>query len=166
MVHTGNEFALNYRDNLVTQAHANDAALIALDEGDRLQAALIDFAENLFAAVTNTAGGMGVVFPYPFVVYRGWVGGIVSIDSNHTSRLADPAEGFYYLATLLLQLIPYSLAGGVGVSLGIAYFRPSAVYEGDKLWGVPKEALKDVLRVYLLIIPLFLVASLWEFFAR
>lgn len=166
MVHSGNEFALNYRDHLVAQAHANDPAMIALDQSNQLQAALIDFGRNLFGSVSDAAGGMGVVFPYPLVAYRGWIGGIVSVDGSHVSRLAEPAERFYYLVVLVLQIIPYSLAGGIGVNLGIAYFRPRPPYQGDKWFGLPKEALRDVFRAYLLIIPLFLVASLWEFFAR
>ena len=67
---------------------------------------------------------------------------------------------------LILQLIPYSLAGGAGVNLGIAYLRPPPIYQGDKWYGLPKEALRDVLRLYLLVVPLFFVASLWEFLAR
>ncbi len=109
---------------------------------------------------------MGIVFPYPFIAYRGWVGGIVSIDDNHASRLADPNEAGYYLLTLLLQLIPYTLAGGMGVNLGIASFRPRPFYQGENWHGLSKEAIRDVLRVYVVIVPLFLVASLWEFFAR
>jgi hypothetical protein len=166
MVHARIGFALAYRDNLIARADAADPSLIALHSGDRLKAALWDFSRNLFAGVADTGGGMGVVFPYPFVAYRGWVGGIVSIDDNHTSRLSDPYEAGYYLFTLLLQLIPYSLAGGVGVNLGIASFRPRPFYRGEKLFSLPKEAIWDVFRVYVLIVPLFLVASLWEFFLR
>jgi hypothetical protein len=166
MVHTGIGFALAYRDNLIARADAADPSLIALREGDRLKAALWDFGRNLFAGAANTGGGMGIVFPSPFVAYRGWVGGIVSVDDNHASRLADPHEAAYYLFTLLLQLIPYSLAGGVGVNLGIASFRPRPFYQGEKWYGLPKEAIRDVFRVYALVVPLFLVASLWEFFAR
>jgi uncharacterized membrane protein SpoIIM required for sporulation len=60
-------------------------------------------------------------------------------------------------------LIPYSLAGGIGVHLGLCFFRPFPYYIGDKIGGYPKEAIWDVFRVYKLIIPLFLIASLWEF---
>jgi hypothetical protein len=31
---------------------------------------------------------------------------------------------------------------------------------------VPKEALRDAARIYMLVVPLFAVASLWEFLAR
>ena len=166
MVHAGNRFALAQRDSLIARTRASDPALSALREGHRLSAALWDARSNLRAAIIDTVLGLGVVFPYPEVAYRGWVGGIVSVDDAHASRLSDPREAGYYLLTLLLQLIPYSLAAGVGVNLGLAYMRPRPVYQGAKLIGLPQEALKDVLRVYLLVIPLFLVASLWEFFAR
>ena len=169
MVHTGNQFALDFTDNLVAQAHSEDPSSLALQRGDRLGAALSDFSRNLLlGAVPNTVSGLAVVIPYPLAAFRGWVGGIVSVntDDAHTSRLADPGEAVYYLVTLILQLIPYTLAGGAGVNLGIAYFRPLPFYQGDKWLSLPSEAVRDVLRIYVLIVPLFFVASLWEFLMR
>jgi len=165
MVHTGNEFALAQRDNLIANANTSDPSLIALREGNQLSAALWDFGRNLFAGVASTLAGPGLIVEYPIVAYRGWVGGIVSVNDDHTSRLSNPSQAAYYLITLILQLIPYSLAGGVGVTLAIAFLRPLPFYRGDKWFGLPKEAVGDVLRVYVLIVPLFLLASLWEFFA-
>ena len=166
MVHAGNGFALAQRDSLVARARASEPSLRALRDGNRLRAALWDARSNLLAAIVDTVGGLGVVFPYPLVAYRGWVGGIVSVDSTHASRLSNGREAAYYLLTLLLQLIPYSLAAGVGVNLGLALWRPRAAYQGAKWMGLPREALLDVLRVYLLVVPLFLIASLWEFLIR
>ncbi len=167
LVHTGSDFALSFRDSLVARAHASDPSLAALRQGNRLGAALWDFGRNLLlGAVPNTIGGLSLVVPYLVAAYRGWVGGIVSVDSAHLSRLAQSGEAIYYTVTLILQLIPYSLAGGAGVNLGIAYFRPQPFYQGDKWQGVPKEAIRDALRIYLLVTPLFFVASLWEFLAR
>jgi hypothetical protein len=107
-----------------------------------------------------------VVFAYPLIAYRGWIGGIVSIDGSHASRLADVKEGAYYLITLLLQLIPYTLTGGAGTNMGMAFLKPKPCYQGEKWLGIPKEALRDVLRIYRVAVPLFLLASLWEFLAR
>lgn len=164
MVNTGNMFAINYRDKLVSNAQSG-AVLSALDRGERLRAALLDFGGNLYGASVDALGGLGVVFPFPLIAYRGWVGGIVSINSSHASRLADPEMAVYYITTLVLQLIPYSLSGGAGVNMGLAYFRPKPYYQGDKWLGIPKEAVWDVLRIFLIVGPLFLIASLWEFFA-
>jgi hypothetical protein len=61
---------------------------------------------------------------------------------------------------LVLQLIPHSLAGGIGVHLGLCSYRPSPYYAGAKIGGYPKEAIRDVSRVYQLIISQFLIASL------
>ena len=167
MVLSGNEFALAQRDNLVGRAQASDPSLLALHQGSPLTAALWDFGENLvLGAVPNTLAGFGIVVPYAGAAYRGWIGGIVSVNGAHVSRLADPAEAAYYLITLVLQLIPYSLAGGAGVNLGIAWLRPATAYRGEKWLDVPKEALRDAVRIYMLIVPLFLIASLWEFLAR
>ena len=165
MVHTGNAFALAHRDEIVSNAQSRPI-LVALDQNDRSRAAVLDFASNLVAAMADTIMGLGVVVAYPIVAYRGWIGGIVSIDSAHLSRLANPEEAVYYLITLVLQLVPYSVSGGAGINMGLAYLRPKSYYQGSKWMGIPQEAIRDVLRIYLLVVPLFLVASLWEFFAR
>ena len=72
----------------------------------------------------------------------------------------------YYLTTLILQLIPSILGGGAGVNLGLSYYRPRPYYQGEKWLGLPKEALRDGLRIYILVMPLLLIASLWEFGMR
>ena len=103
MVHAGNLFALNYRDQLVGQAVQKDPAALAARQGDNVGAALWDFAGNLgLGAVPKTIAGFSVIFPYPFVAYQGWVGGIVSVRGDHTSRLNDARSAVYYLLTLIL----------------------------------------------------------------
>ena len=158
-------FAVNARDQIVNQAYSGQNATInALQSGRRLQAALSDFGGNLFlGAVPGTLAGVGIVTAYPLVAYRGWVGGIVSVDQQHISRLSQPSEAFYYLVTLLLQVIPYSLAGGAGVMLGLSFYRNYANRQVPKWIGLPQAAVVDVARIYCLVVPLFLVASLWEF---
>ena len=165
MVHTGNEWAIAYRDRIVSAAQSSPITT-ALRQDDRLRAAILDFLGNLYVGIANTLGGLGVIVPYPIIVYRGWIGGIVSIDSSHVSRFADPKEATYYLVTLTLQLIPSVLAGGAGVNMGLAYFRPRSFYQDEKWFGIPKEAVRDTLRIYVIVVPLLLVASLWEFFER
>jgi hypothetical protein len=164
MVHLGNTFALQQRDTLVASAYASDPAALALQQGNPLLAALLDFIRNLLlGAVPNTIGGLAIVIPYGVAIYRGWVGGIVSVDSMHHSRLATPLDAIYYVVAIVLQLIPYTLASGAGVNLGLAYLRPRPWYAGSRWLGIPIEALRDVARIYVLIVPLFLIASLWEF---
>jgi len=165
MVQAGNARAIAQRDRIVSGAQSS-STIVALRENDRLRAALLDFGGNLYGAIATTIAGLGVITSLPIIAYRGWIGGIVSIDSSHVSRLADSKEALYYLVTLILQLIPYSLSGGAGVNLGVAFLRPPAYYQGEKWLGIPAEAIRDTFRIFLLVIPLFLVASLWEFFAR
>lgn len=165
MVHTGNEWAITYRDQIVSTAQSSPT-IIALKQNNRLRAAVLDFGGNLYGAIADTLGGLGVVFAFPFIAYRGWIGGIVSIDSSHVSRFDEPREAMYYLITLTLQLIPYVLSGGAGVNMGLALWRPKSFYQDEKWLGIPKEAMRDAFRIYLLVVPLFLLASLWEFFER
>jgi uncharacterized membrane protein SpoIIM required for sporulation len=166
LVHMGNAYSLSFRDQLVGQANQPDNAIMqASDQGDNLKAALLDAGGNLLqSAVPKTVMGLGVVFPYPLVAFQGWVGGIVSVRNDHSSRFNDPRSAAYLLITLILQIIPFSLATGAGVNVGVSMFRPAPCYQGEKLLGLfPKEALFDVGRIYLLVVPLFLVASLFEF---
>jgi uncharacterized membrane protein (Fun14 family) len=116
------------------------------------------------AVGVRTMIGLTIVSPYGFAGYSGWVGGIVLVDRQHHSRLAEWRQATHYLVTLVLQLTPYAIAGGVGVRLGLSYFRGYAEYRGERKWlGYPTGALGEILRVYALITPLFLIASRWEF---
>jgi len=165
MVNLHVQFALDYRDKIVNQAYSGSNTTInALQSGNRLQAALSDYVGNLFlGAFPDTLAGLGIVTSYPLIAYRGWIGGIVSVDQQHISRLSTPSEALYYLVTLLLQLIPYSLAGGAGVQLGLSFYRNYSNRQVKKWIGLPASAVLDVVRVFCLVVPLFLVASLWEF---
>ena len=170
MVHSHNQFALRFRDDLVGHAMASDPSSVALQRGFPLRAALFDFAGNLGrGALSSTLMGLAVVTPFPFAAYRGWIGGVVSVDDRHASRLTSYPENLYYLGVLLLQLIPYTLAGGTGVRLGLAFLAPRGRYgyPSPERWiGLPAEGVRDVARIYVLVVPLFLVASLVEFLAR
>lgn len=127
----------------------------------------MDAAGNAVAGLLSMVAGYGVPAGYGVAAYRGWIGGIVSVDDAHRSRLARPFPAFYYLVTLLLQLVPSSLAGGAGVSMGIAAFAGESRtgYKGPRIrWlQIPHEAIRDAGWVYLTSLPLFGIASLFEF---
>jgi hypothetical protein len=167
MVHVRSGFALSRGDQIVGQAVASDPATGALMKGLPVRAALFDFAENLGrGAIPSTVMGLGLVFPFPVAAYRGWVGGIVAVDGEHKSRLRNWHEASYYLGVLLLQLIPYSLSGGAGVRLGLGFLFPKGRwgYQSSQTWlNIPIDGVLDVARIYALVVPLFLIASLVEF---
>jgi hypothetical protein len=169
MVHQHNSFALGFRDRLVGHAVETSPILLNLEKGFPVRAALLDFGANLgLGAAPSTMMGLSVAMPFPLAAFRGWVGGVVSVDDAHQSRLAG-REGLYYWTVLILQLIPYSLAGGAGVRLGLGFLLPRSRwgYAGSKKWlTIPADGVRDVGRMYVLIAPLFLVASLVEFLAR
>jgi len=170
LVHAGFSPALEFRDRLVGKAVESSSIMQTQQRGFPVRAAALDFAANAgAAAVPTTVMGLSVVLPFPVAVARGFVGGVVSIDGNHHSRLADPREAAYYLIVLTLQVIPYALAGGAGVRLGLGFLLPNSRwgYAGSPRWiGLPAEGVRDVGRIYALALPLFLVASLVEFLAR
>jgi hypothetical protein len=169
MVHLQNDFALGFRDRLVGRAVESSPILKNLEKGFPVRAALLDFGGNLgLGAAPSTVMGLSVVLPFPLAAFRGWVGGVVSVDGAHKSRL-EGREGVYYWTVLIMQLIPYSLAGGAGVRLGLGFLMPRSRwgYAGSKKWlTIPVDGVRDVGRIYMLIVPLFLVASLVEFLAR
>lgn len=166
MVHVGDGFALGERDRIIANARASSPITNAFHHGRKARAAGLDFAANYFGAAASTLTGYWAPGPYPIAIFRGWVGGIVSVDDRHRSRLADPQEATYYLTVLILQLLPYSLAGGAGVNLGLARVRPRDCYRGPRWLGVPVEAISDAVRILTLCAPLFIIASFVEFFAR
>ena len=165
MVQTGNQFALTYRDSIVTNAHNVDPAAIASQKGNPALGALWDFAENFgLVAIPSAIGGLSIFVPFPLTAYRGWIGGIVSVNHNLVSRFASPGSAFYYVSVLIGQLVPSSLVTGAGLNLGYAYLRPAPYYrEGKKILGLPREAVLDLLRVFVLATPILFVASMWEF---
>jgi len=166
MVSAQNKFALGYRDKLVSDAAAHSRVLNWHYSGHHLQAALLDFAGNLgLGAIPNTIAGLSVVLPFPMAVFRGWVGGVVSVDERHHSRLAELREAIYYLVVIVLQLIPYSLAGGAGVRLGLRFYSTWGHRDVARWWVLPRDATLDVLWIYSVVVPLFLLASLVEFLA-
>jgi hypothetical protein len=164
MVSSGNAYALERRDEIVEAALSSEITVANRAEED-LRAALLDFAANLvLGGGTSTVTGITVIGSYPIVAYRGWVGGIVSVDSRHESRLGDARRAAYYVVTLVLQLIPYSIAGGMGVYLGVGAWRAVRTPRTDTWLGLPTDRLRDVALSYVVVAPLFLIASLWEFF--
>lgn len=163
MVHSGSSFALSYRDKVVGAAIAKDQASINYKKGNRFKAALLDFSGNLFiGAIPQTIMGLSVVVPCVTTVYQGWIGGIVSVDGHHRSRLKTSKSALYYFIVLLLQYIPYSLAIGSGLRLGVETYK---VNRGGKLsrYKIDQPSLKDVLYIYVLVVPLFFIASCFEF---
>jgi len=165
MSHNGNQFAVSSRDNIVGKAMKSDKASLNYQEGKNFSAALNDFMGNLFlGAVPQTLMGFGIVIPFFFVLKQGWVGGIVSIDSEHKSRFKNFKSTFYYLVVLLLQFIPYSLAIGAGVKCGIDFYNFNRM-NGWNLskFKIQKSSFIDLGYVYILVVPLFFIASCFEF---
>jgi hypothetical protein len=166
MVHNGNSFALSYRDNIIRKAEKSDQASINYAQNNRFRAAMIDFGGNLvFGAFTQTFIGLGVVFPFISTAYQGWIGGIVSVNDQHRSRLTSIKPASYYFSVLLLQFIPYSLAIGAGVRLGIETYRLNM---GKKIreFRIDRSSLKDVGYIYIAATPLFFIASCFEFLSN
>jgi len=165
MAHGGSTLALEQRDKIVKTAVTSDKSSIAHRSGDHGTAALFDAAGNLFlAALPQTVLGLAVVPPYFSVAYQGWIGGIVSVDGKHRSRFRNVRATSYYFIVLLLQFIPFSLCIGSGVRCGVELYRQNA----DVGWRfsqfrLPRQALVDVGCAITVAIPLFLIASAFEF---
>jgi hypothetical protein len=165
MVHSGNTFALAERDRIVYKAVTSDEASLAYRSGDKLTAIVADFSGNLFyAAIPQTIAGLGVILPYFSVARQGWIGGIVSVDKAHSSRLRTVRGAAYYFLVLLMQFAAFSLSIGAGVRCGVElYRRNSDIGWSLSRFRIPRESIADVACVYAVTVPLFLVASTFEF---
>lgn len=165
MVHNGFNFALSYRDKIVGKALNTDKASLNYQKGNNFSAALNDFKGNLLlGAIPQTVMGLGIIVPYFTVSQQGWIGGIVSVDSDHKSRFKNLKSTFYYFFVLLLQFIPFSLAIGSGIKFGIDFYNNNKA-NGWLIWKYKfkKQSLFDIGYVYILVIPLFFAASCFEF---
>jgi hypothetical protein len=165
MSQNGNHFAISYRDKIVGQSLKTNEASINYLEGNKFSAALNDFMGNLLiGAIPQTLMGFGIIIPYFYVLKQGWVGGIVSVDSEHNSRFKYFKSTFYFLLVLLLQFIPYSLALGAGIKCGIDFYNNNKL-NGWLIWKfkIQKTSLIDLGYVYILVVPLFFIASCYEF---
>ena len=165
MSQTGNNFALIYRDKIVGQSLSTDKASINYLKGNNFSAALYDFKGNLlFGAIPQTLMAFSIVIPFITVAKQGWVGGIVSVDGEHKSRFKNLNSLLYYIIVLLGQLIPYSMAIGAGMKCGIDFYTANRTIGWDiRKFKIPKTSLIDVGYIYILVIPLFFLASCFEF---
>lgn len=166
MAHGGVDFALRRRDAIVRAAHRADPASRADDRGNHLAAAAIDFSRNLLAGAADTVGGLAFVVPIGLGAYRGWVGGLVSVDAHHRSRLIEPRSAAYYLITLLLQASAFVIAGGAGLHLGYANLRRRGPFIGPRWFRLPADATRDAAWLYAIIVPVFAAGSLFEFLCQ
>jgi hypothetical protein len=165
MSHDGNHFALSFRDKIVEQSVKTDKAVINYQEGKNFLAALNDFKGNLlFGAVPQTIMGLSIIIPYFTVLRQGWIGGIVSVDSDHKSRFKNFKSTFYYFLVLLIQFIPYSLAIGAGIKCGSDFYKHNKL-NGWLIWKykIPKISLIYLGLVYIPVVLLFFIASCYEF---
>ncbi len=161
--HVGHRATLAFRDRIVSKAQASSSIIRYSRQGRPIAAAALDCAGNLVAATATAAAGWWAPGPFPIAIYRGWIGGIVSVDSHHRSRFGTIEGGFYYALVVTLQLAGYILAGGAGVNLGLARTRSRPEYKGSRLLSVPTEAYQDAAYIFLLVIPIFAFASALEF---
>lgn len=164
MVHSGSRFALSRRDAVVARA-ADDRAAVEYRAGRRGEAALADAAANFtLAALPQAVAGLTIVVPYVTVAYQGWVGGIVSVDGDHVSRLRSPPGAAYYLGVLLLQFLAFSLCIGGGIRCGVdLYVQNQHVQWRFWRYRLARTTLADLLSTVGASAPLFLIASAFEF---
>lgn len=167
MVTAGVPFAVQQRDAIVGSAQGS-VVISAYDRDDRVQAVVSDFGMNLLlGAGTSSIVDFTIIGPFPIAAYRGWVGGIVSIDGAHTSRFGNPSSAVYYVVTMLLHLAGFTRAMVAGIHVGVAAWRARNDPAQRSIAGVriPGWSVRDAAWLYVLVVPLLMLASVWEFMA-
>lgn len=119
---------------------------------------LFNFFVSAFILITLT-GIVFFLFPAGFLVLRAWYWGSVLSQLPTFPFLA-------VLPTLILEGEGYVLAGVAGVSLGLSWLSPERAYKGECLSRLEsfKRALKDFMRIYVLVALFLFVAALVEAF--
>jgi hypothetical protein len=64
--------------------------------------------------------------------------------------------------TMLLHVSAFVLAVGAGLHLGFSFFRQEGPFVGAAWFRLPRPALVDVAWIYVLIVPLFAIGSVWD----
>jgi hypothetical protein len=105
IVHSGNRYALDFRDKLIGAAERESPILRQFHRGNSAAAAAIDATGNAIAGFLGMVEGYGIPAGYAIAAYRGWIGGVVSVVDANRSRFAKPHGAFYYLATLLWPVL-------------------------------------------------------------
>lgn len=164
MVHTGSQFALERTDRMYVRSQTQDPSAIAFQEGRPYKAFAIEFGRDIYRAAWTTMQGLTVFLPYVNGAQNGWYRGIMSVDRNHASRLTNPFEAAYFLVFQLVQVISFSLASGAGIQLTVALFLRRPEYR-DRKFGIPVQAVRDLLRVFLFVLPLLLFSAWWKYFS-
>ncbi len=175
IVHAGGEFALRQRDRLVGKVRGSEgpAAVASSSPRDRTGEVVRDTAGNVWTSLCGAVAGYSVAPSAAIAFYRGWIGGIVSVDDEHRSRLRSGPSAAYYLITVLLQSVPWVLVVGAGISIGFAVFGRfiglDSPYTGPYVWPafllIPQQAVVDLCWIIGIAIPISVVASVFEFFA-
>jgi hypothetical protein len=73
----------------------------------------------------------------------------------------------YYVVTMLLQLVGFTLAMAAGIHVGVAAWRARNDQTQQSIAGVriPGWLVRDAAWLYVLVVPLLMLGSLWEFMA-
>ena len=66
--------------------------------------------------------------------------------------------------SILIMVGVYAVSIGAGLHLGFSFFRQEGPFVGPAWFRLPRAALVDVAWIYVLIVPLFAIGSVWEFF--
>lgn len=117
---------------------------------------LFNLVVSGFILVTLT-GLAFFVLPVVFLLYRALLWGALL---NQLSTLLFLVA----FLTVVLEGEGYVLAGLAGVNLGLSWLVPKWVHEGENVCRLEsvKRALKDVARIYVLIVAFLLVAAVVE----
>ena len=149
---TGRQYVLQYTgsvDRSLTEANGLLTVFVSIF--------LFNFVVSCFLVLTAT-GLLFFALPIGLLIVRAALWGLM------LNRLSTPAFLVTFL-TLLFEGEGYVVAGVAGVDLGLAWLKPTWIGEGMvSRREVLKQALKECVYLYVLVVPLLLAAAVIEAF--
>lgn len=117
---------------------------------------LFNLVVSGFVLVT-LSGLLFFALPFVFLLFRAFLWGVLLGGLPTSLFLAA-------FPTLILEGEGYVLASLAGINLGLSWLRPEWAYEGEELSRLEsvKKALRDCVRVYVLVAVLLFVAAVVE----
>jgi len=108
------------------------------------------------AFLSTTLTGVAFFFPYIIAVWRSFIVGILVFGLN-----SSPAAIVVFYGTFILEFGAYCISSAAGTDLGLAIISPARKGKATRVEAV-KESLRDMVKLYRLVVLILFISAIWE----